>query len=108
MLNYGVLSKKPLILKSFSGLEVTELDALNTKIKEKYDAFEQKRLSRGDRKRGIGAGHPFKLPLTDRLLMLLMYYHLYVSSNLLAFLFEKARAAGARGLAAAQKGTREG
>jgi len=88
MLNYGVLSKKPLIFKSFSGLEVSEFDALNSKVKEKYDAFEQKRLSRGNRKRNVGAGHPFKLPLTDRLLMLLMYYRLYVSSNLLAFLFE--------------------
>jgi len=38
VLNYGVLSKKPLILKSFSGLEVTEFNALNSKIKEKYDA----------------------------------------------------------------------
>jgi hypothetical protein len=88
MLNYGVLSKKPLIFKSFSGLKVSEFDALNSKVKEKYDAFEQKRLSRGNRKRNVGAGHPFKLPLTDRLLMLLMYYRLYVSSNLLAFLFE--------------------
>ena len=88
MLNYGVLSKKPSVFRYFSGLEVQEFDALNSKIKEKYDAFEQKRLSRGDRKRAIGAGHPFKLPLTDRLLMLLVYYHLYVSSTLAAYLFD--------------------
>jgi len=88
MLNYGVLSKKPSVFRYFSGLEVQEFDALNSKIKEKYDAFEQKRLSRGDRKRAIGAGHPFKLKLTDRLLMLLVYYHLYVSSTLAAYLFD--------------------
>jgi hypothetical protein len=88
MLNYDVLSKKPSVFRYFSGLEVPEFDALNLKIKERYDAFEQKRLSRGDRKRRIGAGHPFKLSLTDRLLMLLVYYHLYVSSTLAAYLFD--------------------
>jgi hypothetical protein len=86
MLNYGVLSKKPAVFKNFTGLEVAEFDVLTSEIREKYDVFEQKRLSRGDRKRGIGAGHPFKLSLTDRLLMLLMYYHLYPSSTLLGYL----------------------
>jgi len=58
------------------------------KIKERYNAFEQKRLFRADRKRKIGAGHPFKLSLTDRFLMLLVYYHLYVSSTLTSYLFD--------------------
>ena len=88
MLNYALLSKKPSIFKNFTGLEVPEFDALNSKIKEKYDAYEQKRLAREDRKRGIGAGHPFKLSLTDRILMLLMYYHLYPSSTLLGYLID--------------------
>jgi hypothetical protein len=88
MLKYDVLYKKPSVFRYFSGLELPEFDALNLKIKETYDAFEQKRLSRGDRKRRIGAGHPFKLSLTDRLLMLLVYYHLYVSSTLAAYLFD--------------------
>ena len=56
---------------SAPGLEVHEFDALSLKIKERYSAFEQKWLSRGDRKRAVGAGHPFKLPLTSRLLILL-------------------------------------
>lgn len=88
MLNYGVLSKKPAIFKNFTGLEVAEFDALTSKIKEQYNAYEQKRLAREDRKRSIGAGHPFKLSLTDRLLMLLMYYHLYPSSTLLGYLLD--------------------
>jgi transposase len=88
MLNYDVLSKKPLIFKSFTGLEVPEFDALHSKIKESHTAYEQKRLHREDRKRKIGAGHPFKLPLHDRLVMLLMYYRLYVTSTLLGFLFD--------------------
>lgn len=88
MLNYGVLSKKPAIFKNFTGLEVAEFDALTSKIKEQYNAYEQKRLAREDRKRAVGAGHPFKLSLTDRLLMLLMYYHLYPSSTLLGYLLD--------------------
>jgi len=88
MLNYDVLSKKPSVFRYFSGLEVPEFDALNLKIKQRHSTFEQKRLFRADRKRKIGAGHPFKLSLTDRLLMLLVYYHLYVSSTLAAYLFD--------------------
>src|SRR3989337_3879517 len=87
MLNYDVLSKKPSVFRYFSGLEVPEFDALNLKIKGRYAAFEQKRLARVDRKRAVGAGHPFKLSLTDRLLMLLVYYHMYPSSTLLGYLF---------------------
>jgi len=87
MLNYDALSKKPLIFRSFTGLEVPEFDAFYTKIQDPHTAYEQKRLYREDRKRKIGAGHPFKLPLHDRLVMLLMYYRLYVTSTLLAFLF---------------------
>jgi hypothetical protein len=88
MLNYNVLSKKPSVFRNFSGLEVQEFNALNSQIKEKYPAYEQKRLSRENRKRAIGTGHPFNLSLTDRFLMLLVYYHLYPSSNLMAYLFD--------------------
>lgn len=86
MMNYDKLSRKPLNFKSFTGLEVPEFDALYSKIQESYSTYEEKRLHREDRKRKIGAGHPFKLPLRDRLLMLLMYHRLYVTSTLLGFL----------------------
>ena len=87
MLNYSVLSKNPSHFRNFSGLEVSEFDTLNSQIKKKYPAFEQKRLQRDNRKRAFGAGHPFILPLTDRLLMLLIHYHMYLSSTLLGYLF---------------------
>ena len=88
MLNYDTLSRKPSIFKSFTGLKVPEFDAFYTKIQDSHAAHEQRRLHREDRKRRIGAGHPFKLPLKDRLVMLLMYYRLYVTSTLLGFLFD--------------------
>jgi transposase len=87
MMNYVKLSRKPLNFKSFTGLEVPEFDALYSKIQESYPTYEEKRLHREDRKRKIGAGHPFKLPLRDRLVMMLIYHRLYVTSTLLGFLF---------------------
>jgi len=87
MLNYDALSRKPFNFKSFTGIEVSEFDALYIKIHDSHATYEEKRLHREDRKRRIGAGHPFKLPLRDRLVMLLMYHRLYVTSTLLVFLF---------------------
>jgi hypothetical protein len=87
MLNYRALSKNPQHFRNFSGLTIHDFDILNAHITANYQAFEQKRLRRTNRKRAVGAGHPFNLTLTDRLLMLLIYYRLYLSSNLMAYLF---------------------
>lgn len=88
MLSYSRLSKSPSIFRSFTGLEVSEFDSLYGDVESKYDECERKRLSRRDRKNEVGAGHPFKLPLRDRLLLLLTYYRLYATSTLLGFLFD--------------------
>ena len=88
MFDYRRLSGKPLIFRSFTGLEVSEFDSLYVWLESKYDEFEVKRLSRRGRERRIGAGRPFKLLLENRLLMLLMYYRLYITSTLMGFLFD--------------------
>jgi len=85
---YRRLSKRPEMFRSFIGLDVSEFDSLLSRIKLVYDDHEKKRLSRRDRRHEIGGGHPFKLPLEDRLLMLLMYYRSYVTSILLGFTFD--------------------
>jgi hypothetical protein len=81
MLNYTVLSKKPEHFRNFSGLTLQEFNTLKQQITEKYPAYEQQRPQRPNRKRNISAGHPYKLNLTNRLLTLLIYYHLYTSST---------------------------
>ena len=86
MLNYTALSKHPTYFKTFTGLTLQEFNTLNQQIHQKYQNYEQKRLYRKDRKRAIGAGQPFKLDLTNRLLTLLLYYRLYTSSTLLGYL----------------------
>jgi hypothetical protein len=83
MLTYLRLSRTPSTFRSFTGLEVPEFDALYSKAERSYPSFEERRLSRGGRReREIGAGHPFRLSLRDRLLMLMVYYRLYVTSTL--------------------------
>jgi hypothetical protein len=86
MLNYTKLSRNTYHFRTFTGLELNEFDALYDKINETHAEHEERRLHREDRKRRIGAGHPFKLSLRDRLLMLLTYHRLYVSSTLLGYL----------------------
>src|ERR1700691_4409123 len=88
MLGYAKLSRSPPIFRSFVGLDLSEFDSVYAEIEKVYSSCEAKRLSRRERQRDIGAGHPFKLDLRDRLLVLLIYYRLYVTSTLLGFLFD--------------------
>ena len=88
MLSYDRLSRKPGIFRSFTGLELQEFDSVYARLLEVVPVTEEKRLHREDRKNRMGAGRPFKLPLRDRLLMLLIYYRLYVTSTLAGFLLD--------------------
>jgi hypothetical protein len=88
LLSYKTLSKKPSLFRSLTGVEVSEFDSIYSKVQTKYDEYESKRLSRENRKRKVGAGHPYKLHLQERLLMFLVYYRLYITSTLLGILFD--------------------
>jgi hypothetical protein len=91
MFSYERLSKSPLLFKSFTGLTVSEFDDIyNKEIAKRYDKYEIQRLSKikDNRERETGAGRPFKLDLENRFLMLLVYYHLYITYTLSGFLFD--------------------
>ena len=92
MFSYERLSRKPLLFKSFTGLTIQEFDDIFDKeITKRYGKHEMLRLSerKEDRERGTGAGgRPFKLDLENRFLMLLVYYHLYITYTLTGFLFD--------------------
>lgn len=88
MLNYSRLSRKPLLFKSFTGLELAEFDSIYKEIESRYSQYELKRLSKRKRTRKVGAGNHFKLTVRDRFLMLLMYYRLYITHTLSGFLFD--------------------
>ena len=81
-MSYTRLSKRPLLFRSFTGLEVSEFDAIYVEIESKYSEYKRKRLSKRKRKRDVGAGRPFKLKTKERFLMLLIYHRLYITYTL--------------------------
>src|SRR5689334_16945002 len=87
-MSYARLSRKPLLFRSFTGLEIAEFDIISKEIESKYYEHERKRLSNRKRKRKIGAGRPFKLKVKERFVMLLVYYRLYITYTLSGFLFD--------------------
>jgi hypothetical protein len=87
LVNYNGLSKRLSLFQSLAGLKVSEFYNFYIQAVGKYGDCETKRLARPYRKRKVGAGYPFKLPLQDRLLMFLVYYRLYITSTLTGVLF---------------------
>lgn len=73
---------------TFTGLTPEEFNKIYAQLEQRYPQYEKKRLTRKKRKRAIGAGRPFKLPLKKRMLMLLMYYRLYITYALLEYPFD--------------------
>jgi Helix-turn-helix of DDE superfamily endonuclease len=87
MITCKTLMRKPKLFQSLTGITVQQFDLLSKKIESEYKDTEEKRLSKRKRKRDNGAGHPFKLQVKDRTLMLFMYYRMYTSYSLLGLLF---------------------
>lgn len=87
MFNHTKLARKPKQFLSVTGLTVEQFDSLSKEITKNYKNTEQKRLSQ-NRQRKIGAGHKFDLPLKDRILMLLMYYRMYTTYDMLGMIFD--------------------
>jgi hypothetical protein len=88
-MSYARLSKKPLLFRSFTGLEISEFNAIYADIESRYSKYKRKRLSKRKRQRSFGAvGRPFKLKTKERFLMLLIYYRLYITYTLSGFLFD--------------------
>jgi hypothetical protein len=87
LFDYKTLASRPPLFRSLTGVEVSEFTSIYARVLAEYKEGEAKRLARGDRKRKVGAGRPFTLPLQERLLTFLMYYRVYATSALLGFLF---------------------
>ena len=87
MFNHIKLAKKPKQFLSITGLTVTQFDSLSKEIQKHYKITEAKCLSK-NRERKIGAGHKFDHPLKDRIIMLLMYYRMYTTYDLLGMIFD--------------------
>ena len=51
LLNYDRLSKKPLLFRSFTGLELSQFDSICQEVESKYPEYEIKRLSKRKKER---------------------------------------------------------
>lgn len=88
MLTYTKLSKTPAKFQRFTGLSVEEFAQLAAEVEEIWKAAERKRLMSRTRQRVVGGGGQYKLrSFQDKLLVSLMYYRLYVTYELLSWMF---------------------
>jgi hypothetical protein len=84
----GRLAKRPVTFKRLTGLSVEQFIKLLEAVLPLLVKAETKRLMKRERKRGIGAGEKYSLPICDRLLMTLIYYRTYISQEFLGYLFD--------------------
>jgi hypothetical protein len=87
ILRYEHLSQHPKVFKSMTGLRVSEFDKLANAVLPRYAATEIERLSRPDRQRAIGGGHPFALDDRDHILLTVVWLRVYPTHAVLGYLF---------------------
>src|SRR5215203_1562889 len=79
--------RMPDTFRQLTGITPEAFDRLLAELEPRYQQADAKRKKKPGRRRKPGAGRKFTLPLTDRLLMLLMYYRTYTTHAFLGFLF---------------------
>jgi hypothetical protein len=87
MMRYGRLTRHPAVFRAMTGFDVGEFDALYADFAPRFAAAERRRLSRPDRRRAIGAGHPFELDARDQLLLAAVWLRRYPINAVLGYLF---------------------
>lgn len=88
MLTYQKLFNKPKTLKRFTGLTVDQFLSLAANLQPLWVRAERERLTRSERQRALGAGHPYRLSsLKDKLLLFLLWYRTNTLYELLGWMF---------------------
>jgi hypothetical protein len=81
------LGRSPKAFRQLTGITPAVFDKLLADLTPRYEQAEVKRKDRPGRQRRPGAGRKHALDLSDRLLMLLIYYRTYTTHAFLGFLF---------------------
>src|SRR6187431_74676 len=81
------LRRSPKAFRQLTGITPPVFDKLLADLTPRYERADARRKDRPDRRRRPGAGRKHALPLSDRLLMLLIYYRTYTTHAFLGFLF---------------------
>lgn len=84
---YEVLKKSPAAFENLTGIGLGEFAELYRELVPLWTDGEHERLSRANRRRAIGGGHPYTLTLEDQLLMTLLWLRLRLNTIALSFLF---------------------
>jgi DDE superfamily endonuclease len=84
---YELLNKRPPAFKNLTGVGAGEFDKLYQNLILFWRDGERERLSRPNRQRAIGGGHPYTLELEDQLLMTLLWLHLHLNTTALGLMF---------------------
>ena len=83
------LIKKTNVFQRTIGLTTQQFDLLVEKVAPHWNIEEEKRKLQRNRKRKIGAGHPYKLEdLGQKILAVLLYYKLYLTQEFLGMIVE--------------------
>lgn len=70
-----------------TGLRVKEFDELAVEVLPRYGEAEIERLSRPNRQRAIGGGHPFELDARDHVLLTVVWLRVYPTHAVVGYLF---------------------
>lgn len=88
MLRYTKLGATPRQLYRFTGLTVEQFTTLASRLAPLWQAAEHHRLAQRGRKRRIGAGRQYTLAsIEDKLLLVLVFSRLYLTEELMSWLF---------------------
>ncbi len=90
---YRKLARKPKLFLSVTGMNFDQFQALLPRFEKVSDKLEKQRKRKvirtgKKRQRQIGGGAQFANSVPDRLLMLLLYYRLYLTQELMTLLFK--------------------
>jgi hypothetical protein len=88
ILRYERLHRHPAIFKAMTGLYVAEFDELLADVLPRLAHADQQRRTRRERKRALGAGHPFDLPDRDQVLLTVVWLRRYPTHEVLGYLFD--------------------
>ncbi len=87
MITVEKLLETPLFIKVFIGLPAEVFWQLVSDVEAKWPEYNRKRLNRPYRKRAVGGGRQFDLPLTIRVALVLTYMRLHISQLAVACLY---------------------
>jgi IS5 family transposase len=86
-LHYQTIVSRPKLFRQLTTLTLSEFDLLVKKLESEWKEREILRLSRPDRKRAIGQGHPYFGTFSDLILFLTIYTRTNCSNVLLGLVF---------------------